>query len=178
MNNKSFIHRRMIETPDDTGQNVTIIGGHKTFPAVMQSNLGASYRGGTLIASRVVVQFVNSMKGLLMSQPMRHCFAGAIAGLLATVPMTVVMIAGKRFLPPRSQDPLPPVQITKNALQAVRVDDKVSREEEIALTAVSHFGFGASTGALYGALLPPRSAAHAMTSGCSQRSLSWHKKCS
>lgn len=114
----------------------------------------------------VVGRFVTSMKGLLMSQRARRCLAGAIAGLLATVPMTAVMIVGKRLLPKRSQHPLPPVQITQNALRAVRVEDEVSRAEEIALAAVNHFGFGASTGAIYGALRPPRSIADAMTSGC------------
>lgn len=101
-----------------------------------------------------------------MSQRRGHCLAGAIAGLLATVPMTVVMIAGKRGLPQRSQDPLSPVQITQNALRAVRVDDEVSREEELALAAMNHFGFGAGTGALYGSLSPPRSVPAALTSGC------------
>lgn len=101
-----------------------------------------------------------------MSQRMRHCLAGGIAGLLATIPMTVVMIAGKRLLPRRSQDPLPPVQITQNALRAVRVDGEVSRAQEVALSIVNHFGFGASTGTLYGSLCPPRSVATALTSGC------------
>ncbi len=101
-----------------------------------------------------------------MSQPMGHCLAGAIAGLMATVPMTAVMIVGKRLLPQRSQGPLPPVQITQNALRAVRLDDEVSRSEELALSSVNHFGFGASTGALYGLLCSPRSVGHAVSSGC------------
>ncbi len=100
-----------------------------------------------------------------MSQRAGRCLAGAIAGLLATVPMTAVMIAGKRFLPRRSQDPLPPVQITKNALRAVDLDDELSREQELALTAVNHFAFGGSAGAVYGSLCRPRSAADAVTSG-------------
>jgi uncharacterized membrane protein YagU involved in acid resistance len=101
-----------------------------------------------------------------MSQRVRCCLAGAIAGLLATVPMTAVMIAGKRHLSLRSQTPLPPVQITQNALRAVRLDDEVSRAEEVALSGVNHFGFGAGTGALYGLLCSPRSVEHAVTSGC------------
>ncbi|MEJ7593683.1 MAG: DUF6789 family protein [Planctomycetaceae bacterium] len=101
-----------------------------------------------------------------MSQRAGRCLAGAIAGLLATVPMTAVMIVGKRRLPQRSQDSLPPVQITKNALRAIDLDDELSRKEEVALAAVNHFGFGASAGALYGSLCPVRSAAEALTSGC------------
>jgi uncharacterized membrane protein YagU involved in acid resistance len=101
-----------------------------------------------------------------MSQRAERCLTGAIAGLLATVPMTAVMIVGKRRLPPRSQVPLPPVQITQNALRAASVDDEVSRAEEIALSAVNHFGFGASTGVVYGWFCKPRSVANAVTTGC------------
>ena len=46
------------------------------------------------------------------------------------------------------------------------MDDEVSRADELALSAVNHFGFGASTGALYGLLCSPRSVGHAVTSGC------------
>ena len=105
------------------------------------------------------------MKGLLM-KPRGHFFTGAVAGLLATLPMTAVMIVGKRFLPRKSQDPLPPAQITKNALRAIKVEDEVSSNEEELLTIVNHFGFGATTGALYGSLCAPRSNAHAVTTGC------------
>lgn len=89
-----------------------------------------------------------------------------MAGLLATVPMTAAMIIGKYALPRRSQDSLPPAQITRNALRAIDMDDELSREDEVTLTAVNHFGFGASTGALFGLLCAPRSAAGAVTSGC------------
>jgi len=74
-----------------------------------------------------------------MSQRAEHCLAGAIAGLLATVPMTVVKIAGKCFLLRRSQDSLPPVQITQNAMRAIDLENELSREEEFTLTAVNHF---------------------------------------
>lgn len=96
----------------------------------------------------------------------KQCLIGAVAGLLATVPMSLVMIVGKRLLPEQSQDLLPPAQITKNALQAINVDDEVSRVEEKVLTTVNHFGFGAGTGALYGTMWAPRSVADAVTSGC------------
>lgn len=61
-----------------------------------------------------------------MSQ--RAALAGAIAGSLATVPMAVAMIAGKRRLPHGCQDSVAPVQITRNALRAFKVDGEVSRE--------------------------------------------------
>ncbi len=101
-----------------------------------------------------------------MSLRTERSLAGAIAGLLATVPMTAVMIAGKRHLPRRSQDPLPPIQITENALRAVDLDGELSRGQVDALTAVNHFAFGASAGAFYGSLCRPRSAPDAVISGC------------
>jgi hypothetical protein len=33
---------------------------------------------------------------------MKHCFVGAVSGLLATVPMTIVLIAGKRLFPEKN----------------------------------------------------------------------------
>ncbi len=101
-----------------------------------------------------------------MSQRARRCLAGTIAGFLATAPMTAVMVAGKCCLPRRSKDSLPPVQITQNALRAINVADELSREQKVNLAAVNHFGFGASTGALFGLFCAPRSAADAVTSGC------------
>jgi len=37
------------------------------------------------------------------------------------------------------------VQITQNALRAIDLNDELSREEEVTLTAVNHFESGAST---------------------------------
>ena len=81
----------------------------------------------------------------------KQSFIGAVAGLLATVPMTVVMIVGKRLLPQQNQDLLPAAQITKNALQAINVDDEASRVQEKVSTTVSHFGLYNGTGPLSGA---------------------------
>ena len=69
---------------------------------------------------------------------------GAVAGLLATVPMTLFMRAAWRTLPRREQYPLPPRLITH----------EVARETEpdrlTVLTYLFHFLFGAVTGSLYG----------------------------
>jgi uncharacterized membrane protein YagU involved in acid resistance len=90
---------------------------------------------------------------------------GAAAGLMATAPMTGWMTVAKRYLSWRSQEPLPPTQITHNALQAVDMDDDLSQVEEGVLTAVNHFGYGAAAGALYGRLHSPGSASRAVTLG-------------
>jgi uncharacterized membrane protein YagU involved in acid resistance len=90
---------------------------------------------------------------------------GAAAGLLATAPMTVWMAAARRWLPWRSQEPLPPRQITHNALQSVELTDNVSKDQEAILTAVNHFAYGAGAGALYGRLHTDGSAPAAAMSG-------------
>lgn len=101
-----------------------------------------------------------------MSKRIEHCLIGAISGFLATIPMSAYMLAMKHQLPLRSRDPLPPDRITQNALQAVSLDDRVSREEKIAFTALNHLGFGTSSGALYGLCCRPASVHGAVTSGC------------
>ena len=100
-----------------------------------------------------------------MTRRVETLFLGAVAGLIATVPMTAFMVAGKRRLSFWSQDPLPPAQITHQALRTVDLDDDVSNRQEAALTAVNHFAYGASMGALYTQLFEPRTAAGAIATG-------------
>ena len=77
--------------------------------------------------------------------------SGAVAGLVATAPMTAVMVAIHRQLPtPQRQRRLPPEQITVSLAEKVAVDDSVSRAGEKLLTGVSHFGYGGVCGAAYG----------------------------
>ena len=78
--------------------------------------------------------------------------AGAAAGLLATVPMTALMVAWHRRLSWRSQEPLPPAQITGQMLRAIGLHDDLKDEHEHGLTVVNHFAYGASMGAAFGAL--------------------------
>lgn len=95
---------------------------------------------------------------------MNRAIAGAVAGLLATIPMSVLMLAGHRRLPWRKRDPLPPEQITRRALQSVGLHDDLSGGQEDALIAANHFAYGASMGALYGIL--PHSPAPAGALAC------------
>jgi hypothetical protein len=90
---------------------------------------------------------------------------GAIAGLVATLPMTILMAIGKRRLSWQSQEPLPPRQITRGVLQTVNLDNEVSFNQEMVLTAVNHFAYGAGAGAAYGGLFPSRSLAGAVSAG-------------
>lgn len=90
----------------------------------------------------------------------KQSFIGAVAGLLATLPMTVVMIVGKRLLPQQNQNLLPAAQITKNALRPINVDDEASRVQEKVSTSISHFGFNAGAGAIYGTMWASQSVAN------------------
>lgn len=85
---------------------------------------------------------------------------GAIAGFLATGPMTATMELMFRFLPRRERYPLPPSQITAGLSEAVGLREHTSQEEHAALTLTGHFGYGATAGALYAPIanrvpLPP-----------------------
>jgi len=82
-----------------------------------------------------------------MRFPIGRFVTGAIAGLAATVPMTALMVGGKQRLTWLSQDALPPRQITRQALQAIGLRHEVSHHQELALTAVNHFAYGAGAGA-------------------------------
>ena len=84
---------------------------------------------------------------------MHQLVNGSIAGLAATVPMSAAMAALHRLLPEQERYPLPPREVT------VRVADRVGAEEltdtepgRQGATWVSHFGYGAASGAAYGAL--------------------------
>ena len=78
----------------------------------------------------------------------------ALSGCLATVPMTLWMLAAQHFLLPRRERfQLPPEQITEHAAQAVGLDAMTEQPAaRRALTVFTHFAYGAATGALYAPL--------------------------
>jgi putative membrane protein len=89
----------------------------------------------------------------------RSVVQGGIAGFVATIPMTVVMLGIHRLLPRHERYALPPEQITHEVLTAIKGRFSTGKDERKALTLPLHFGFGAAAGAVYGvlaALLPLR----------------------
>lgn len=76
---------------------------------------------------------------------------GAIAGFVATLPMSVFMLTTKRFLPKRHQYALPPEIITEELAQRLHVRWHMNKMQVEATTVVSHFGYGAAMGMLYSA---------------------------
>lgn len=106
---------------------------------------------------------------------MHHLTFGSLAGLIATIPMTVFMRSTHRHLPWSQRYPLPPAQITTKAARSVGLDsDRQPRSWEVK-TYVTHFAFGAAAGVLYalfqGDRTPPKP--QAMARGCIYGTLVW-----
>jgi uncharacterized membrane protein YagU involved in acid resistance len=76
---------------------------------------------------------------------------GGIAGALATVPMTALMEAGYRLLPGAQRYPLPPRQITEQVARIAEVGMPAEEPRRVLVTLLAHFGYGAASGAMYGA---------------------------
>ena len=94
---------------------------------------------------------MDSVPSLSGSDPsLDKLFKGALAGFIATAPMSVAMTMGWRLLPKHEQYHLPPRQITEEISERVGVDDYLNEEGLIGLTIASHFGYGALFGGLYG----------------------------
>jgi uncharacterized membrane protein YagU involved in acid resistance len=81
---------------------------------------------------------------------MNRMAAGAMAGLVATVPMTAVMLALHRRLPADEQYPLPPHEITAELADKAGLEEHVDEPGHDMATALAHFGYGGLTGGLYG----------------------------
>jgi uncharacterized membrane protein YagU involved in acid resistance len=94
-----------------------------------------------------------------------RAFAGAAGGLVATVPMSAVMLIGHRWLPWRQRDPLPPQQITNEALASVDLHDDLDSHERAALAVFNHFAYGAGMGLLYGGLTAAAPSTNRVSSG-------------
>lgn len=74
---------------------------------------------------------------------------GALAGVVATGPMTVVMILLHRRLPRHERYPLPPREITMKLARKAGVAGELTQETRSAATLLAHFGYGAVCGAIY-----------------------------
>jgi hypothetical protein len=79
----------------------------------------------------------------------RKVLEGAAAGLIATVPMTLLMLAWHRNLVATQRYPLPPSLITQRVFVGFAVPGRPAPMPNWASTLAAHFGFGAVTGALF-----------------------------
>lgn len=81
---------------------------------------------------------------------------GAVAGTMATGPMTAAMELLHRRLPEEEQYPLAPRLGTLQAAAKVGVEERLDEEARDALTLGAHFAYGAAAGAAYGLMPKPR----------------------
>ena len=94
---------------------------------------------------------------------MDDVLAGAVAGLLATAPMTATMLLLRRVVPPRRRPSLPPPKITERIAERLGVRDELGEEGLRAATAIAHVAYGAAAGALYAPLTKRLAAAPVAT---------------
>ncbi len=85
---------------------------------------------------------------------------GALAGLLGTLPMTIVMLILHRLLPKWQKYALPPQEITDEVTKRSDLRRRINKEQLLTATLVSHFGYGSAIGMFYSLLtrmlpLPP-----------------------
>ena len=85
---------------------------------------------------------------------------GTIAGLIATLPMTLFLFIIQRLLPRWQQYALPPEKVTEEMAERTDTDKYLDKPRLVGSSIVSHFGYGAAMGALYTTLtqqikLPP-----------------------
>jgi hypothetical protein len=85
----------------------------------------------------------------LREKALQRIVSGALAGLAATLTMTIAMRHFHALLDDPDRYPLPPREIVERV--ATTGDEQGARTS----TLLAHFGFGALTGSIF-ALLPPR----------------------
>jgi uncharacterized membrane protein YagU involved in acid resistance len=90
---------------------------------------------------------------------------GAVAGLVATIPMTLTMEALRAWLPQEQARPMPPREVIDRTVNKSGQGHAVDERERIALTTIGHFAFGAAAGALFGAAFAERSERSSVLAG-------------
>ena len=82
---------------------------------------------------------------------MTRILRGAVAGALATAPMTALMVGAKQF---GLMGGMPPEKITSSLLR--RSGIRPSEAQQDAVATVLHVGFGTAAGAVFGIVAPKR----------------------
>ena len=80
---------------------------------------------------------------------MNRYLIGALAGFSATAAMTLAMGAMYRRLPADQRYPLLPREISTKLAERLGMDQRLDEQQQIDLTLIGHFGYGAAAGALY-----------------------------
>ncbi|GAC1641032.1 MAG: hypothetical protein NVS4B9_33470 [Ktedonobacteraceae bacterium] len=91
-------------------------------------------------------QRISSLRADNDNMPLLH---GAIAGFVATIPMTVFMLTTQRFLPKGQRYDLPPEIITKELAELANFKQHMNKQQILSATLASHFAYGAAMGMIY-----------------------------
>ena len=102
-----------------------------------------------------------SLQQIIGSRNLFAALRGTVAGTIATLPMTLFMLAMHQLLPRWQRYALPPEEITREATERMQVRQHMTRPQELGATLVSHFGYGASMGLFYSLFVEPWSLATA-----------------
>lgn len=86
------------------------------------------------------------------AQRSQRLLSGAAAGFIATIPMTIFMLATQPFLPQGQHYDLPPEIIIKELAHRLHVRSRMSKPQILVVTLVSHFAYGSAMGAIYSPL--------------------------
>src|SRR4051794_8956650 len=73
----------------------------------------------------------------------------ALAGFLATIPMTLFLLTTQRVLPKGQQYALPPELLTRELSQSLHLPFHLKKKQIVVVSLASHFGYGTMVGALY-----------------------------
>lgn len=75
--------------------------------------------------------------------------AGAMGGLIATVPMTAIMTQFFQKLPESERYPLPPREISEEIVSRLTLHHGMDDTSLTRLSLAAHFAYGGATGAIY-----------------------------
>lgn len=75
---------------------------------------------------------------------------GALSGAVATGPMTGIMLGAHRLLPIWHKGPVPPKKLAMAVASRIGLKQHLSKQEKETASWISHFGYGAVMGGLYG----------------------------
>ena len=84
---------------------------------------------------------------------MKLAFLGLIAGFLATMPMSVLMLTCLNLLPRKEQYPLPPQEIVEQIARVMNFRSRINNSMLKYLTIIAHFGYGTVMGGIFGFLM-------------------------
>lgn len=91
---------------------------------------------------------------------LRFIGIGSVAGIIATIPMTLFMMLMQQVLPKWQKYALPPERITTELAKRAEVGKHMNKSQRVGATLLMHFGYGSNMGMLYAPLarkihLPP-----------------------